>query len=296
MRIKGKELILRAAAKINLYLNVLRECKNGYHEIESIMQSVGLYDRIILRRGKEGIKVFSNRFGVPQGEKNICYQSADLFFHKTGIKEGIRLEIQKFIPLRAGLGGGSADAAATLWGMNKLFGTKISLSELLKWAEELGADVPFCLRGGTSLIKGKGEVLTPLPPIKKGWLILLYPHVPISTSWVYKKVSSLKLQKKRLNIDLFIKLAKEKGLTGIRPFLYNKLEEIVLKEFPSIKMVKNELLKVGVKTPLMTGSGSTIFGIVEDKREGEEIRNKLQRKREIYLVQTVDKSFKEEKE
>lgn len=296
MRREEKELILRAAAKINLYLNVLREYKNGYHEIESIMQSVGLYDRIILRRGKEGIKVFSNRFGVPQGEGNICYQSANLFFRKTGIKEGIRLEIQKSIPLGAGLGGGSADAAATLWGMNKLFGTKISLSELSKWAEEIGADVPFCLRGGTSLIKGKGEVLTPLPPIKKGWLILLYPKIPISTSWVYKKVFSIKLQRRRLNIDLFIKLAKEKGLIGIRSFLYNKLEEIVLEEFPLIKIIKNELLEAGVKTSLMTGSGSTIFGIVEDKREGEKIRDKLQKKREIYLVQTVDKSFKEEKE
>lgn len=296
MRIKGKELILRAAAKINLYLNVLRKYKNGYHEIESIAQSVGLYDRIILKRVKEDIEVFSNCFEVPQGEKNICYQSANLFFRKTGIKEGIKLEIQKFIPLGAGLGGGSVDAAATLWGMNKLFETKISLSELLKWAEELGADVPFCLRGGTFLVKGKGELLTPLPPIKEGWLILLYPQISISTPWVYNKVDSLKLQKKRLNTDLFIKLAKEKGLPGIGPFLYNKLEEVVLKEFPLIRMIKQELLKAGVKIPLVTGSGSTIFGIVKDKSEGEKIKDKIQRRGEIHLVQTVDKSFKEEEE
>ncbi|MCD6231751.1 4-(cytidine 5'-diphospho)-2-C-methyl-D-erythritol kinase [Candidatus Aerophobetes bacterium] len=288
-------MILKAAAKVNLYLNVLGSRKDGYHEIESIIQSVTLYDRIILKREKKKIRVFSNQLGVPQGEKNICYRAAELFLRKTGIKEGIILEIQKSIPLQAGLGGGSADAAATLWGMNKLFETKVSLSELLKWGEVLGADVPFCLRGGTYLVKGKGEILIPLPSIKRGWLILLYPKIPISTCWVYKKATSFSSSpRKRLNIDLFVKETKKKGLIGTETFLYNGLEEIVFREFPSVKMIKEELLKAGARGSLMTGSGSTVFGIIEDKRDGERIKSKFQERGEIFLVQTVDKSFKEE--
>ncbi|MCD6471651.1 4-(cytidine 5'-diphospho)-2-C-methyl-D-erythritol kinase [Candidatus Aerophobetes bacterium] len=289
-----KKLIIWAAGKINLYLNVLGKYRNGYHKIESIMQSVTLSDKITLRPIKKNIKIISNNSKIPLNEKNLCWRAANLFFKRTKIKEGLEIEIYKTIPSGAGLGGGSADAAATLVGMDKLFQTKVESSDLLKWANELGADIPFCLKGGTALVRGKGEKITPLLSIKDGWIILLYPQIPISTSWAYKKVK-VKLTKKKLNIKLINELIEKEGLMGLSPFLYNKLEEVVMEKFPLIKEIKREMLIMGAKGSLMTGSGSTIFTIVENREKAKYILHKLQNRGKVYLVQPTDKSLKEEK-
>ncbi|MEA3485534.1 MAG: 4-(cytidine 5'-diphospho)-2-C-methyl-D-erythritol kinase, partial [Candidatus Aerophobetes bacterium] len=196
-----KKLVLQAAAKINLYLNVLGKRDDGYHEIESVMQSVTLYDKIILRSLKKDISILCDNPEAPSEKHNLCYRAAKLFLKETGIKQGVEIEIHKVIPMRAGLGGGSADAAAVLEGMSKLFGIEVSYLDLLKWAERLGADVPFCLRGGTALVKGKGENILPLPPLRKGWLVLVHPEIPIPTFWIYKKLK-VGLTKKRLNVKL----------------------------------------------------------------------------------------------
>ena len=161
-----EKVTLRVAAKINLYLNILGKRNDGYHEIESIMQSISLYDRLTLRPLKQGIRILSNESDIPASRENICYKTAKLFLQKTNLNKGLQIEIHKAIPVKAGLGGGSADAAATLWGMNRLFQSDILLSDLKEWAGSLGADIPFCLQGGTSLVRGKGEVLIPLPPLK----------------------------------------------------------------------------------------------------------------------------------
>jgi len=288
-----KELTLWAAAKVNLYLNILGKRSDGYHEIESIMQSITLYDKLILKPLKQGIKILSNKPDLPLDRENICYRTAEFFLQKTNLKQGLQIEIHKAIPLKAGLGGGSTDAAATLWGMNKLFQLEVPLSDLTKWASFLGADIPFCLQGGTSLVRGKGEILVPLPPLKNGWLILLNPAIPISTSWVYENIK-IELTKKKLNAKLLAKSIRKEDLSGISKSLYNKLEEVVLERFPLIKLIKDEMEKAGVKGALMTGSGSTIFGIVENKEEGKDILNKLQGKGKGYLVQPIDKSLKED--
>ncbi|MEA1965286.1 MAG: 4-(cytidine 5'-diphospho)-2-C-methyl-D-erythritol kinase [Candidatus Aerophobetes bacterium] len=288
-----KELTIRAAGKINLYLNVLGRYEDGYHEIESIMQSVSLSDRITLRPINKGIRLISNNPEIPLDEKNLSWRAANLFFQRTKIKEGLEIEIYKIIPLGAGLGGGSTDAAATLVGMDKLFQTKVSSSDLLKWANELGKDTPFCLKGGTALVKGKGENLTSLPSIKGGWIILLYPKILISTSWVYERVK-IELTKKRLNVKLLNKLIEKEGLRGLVPLLYNRLEEVVMEEFPLIKEIKREMLSMGAKGSLMAGSGSTIFAIVENREKAKYISHKLQNRGKVYLVQPTDKSLEEE--
>ena len=287
-----EKITLWTAAKINLYLDILGKRNDGYHEIESIMQSITLYDKLILRPLKQGIRILSDDSGLPLGKENICYRTAKLFLQRTNLKQGLEIEIHKAIPGRAGLGGGSADAAATFWGINKLFQLEVLPSDLKKWASSLGADIPFCLQGGTSLVRGKGEILISLPPIKNGWLVLLDPAIPISTSWAYKKVR-IGLTKKKLSAKLLAKLIEEKGLFGISNFLYNKLEEVVLERFPVITSIKKQMEKGGVKGVLMTGSGSTIFGIVENEEKGKEILRKLEGRGRGYLAQPIDKSLKE---
>jgi len=287
-----RKLTLWTAAKINLYLDIVGKRNDGYHEIESVMQSVTLYDRLVLKPFKEGIKILSDEPGIPLGRENLCYKAAELFLKKTKIKQGLQIEIHKTIPRKAGLGGGSADAAATLWGMNKLFGVRVPLIILSKWASLLGADVPFCLRGGTSLVRGKGEILIPLPSLKDGWLVLLDPGIPVSTSWVYEKIRG-ELTKKKLSAKLLATLVEKEGLLGISKFLYNRLEGVVLERFPVMKAVKKEMMQARAKGTLMTGSGSIIFGMVENKKEGESLRSKLQGRGKVYLVQPTDENLKE---
>jgi len=286
-----RKLFLQTAAKVNLYLNVLGKRDDGYHEIESIMQSVTLYDKLILRKLKGGINVWCDDPDVPSGKENLCYRAAELFLKRLKIKQGVEIEIHK--PTRAGLGGGSADAAATLQGMSKLFEVRVSYSNFLKWAEKLGADVPFCLKGGTALVKGKGENVLPLPPLREGWLVLVDPKIPILTSWIYKKLK-VGLTKKRLNVKLLTESLKRQGLCGINAFLYNKLEEVVFEEFPLMRKIKEEMLRAGACGALMTGSGSTIFAVTEGKEEAENILSKLERRGKVYLVQPMDKSLKED--
>jgi len=288
-----RKLFLQTAAKVNLYLNVLGKRDDGYHEIESIMQSVTLYDKLILRKLKGGINVWCDDPDVPSGKENLCYRAAELFLKRLKIKQGVEIEIHKIIPTRAGLGGGSADAAATLQGMSKLFEVRVSYSNFLKWAEKLGADVPFCLKGGTALVKGKGENVLPLPPLREGWLVLVDPKIPILTSWIYKKLK-VGLTKKRLNVKLLTESLKRQGLCGINAFLYNKLEEVVFEEFPLMRKIKEEMLRAGACGALMTGSGSTIFAVTEGKEEAENILSKLERRGKVYLVQPMDKSLKED--
>ena len=287
-----RKLTLWAAAKINLYLDILGKRNDGYHEIESIMQSITLYDRLTFRPLKQGIKILSNESDIPLNRENICYKTAKFFLQKTNSRKGLQIEIHKAIPRKAGLGGGSADAAATLWGMNKLFQSGIPLSDLKKWASSLGADIPFCLQGGTSLVRGKGEILIPLPPLKNGWLVLLDPAIPISTAWVYKRVR-IGLTKKKLSAKLLAKSIRKEGLLEISNFLYNKLEEVVLERFPLVKSIKEKMKEAGARGVLMTGSGSTIFAIVESRGKGEEILNRLKGIGRSYLVQPIDRSLKE---
>ena len=288
-----KELTLQAAAKINLYLDILGRRSDGYHEIESIIQSVRLYDNIILRLKGRGIKIRCTHPEVPLDEENICYRAAEILLTVLGMRQGVEIEIQKNIPIGSGLGGGSADAAATLIGMRKLFQIDIPFSDLSKLALELGSDIPFCLLGGTALVRGRGEKIIPLPLLKDGWFILVDPGISISTRWVYSRLEG-KLTKKRLNIKLIKELIKKEGIRGVSKFpLYNKLEEVVIERFPTLRDIKAKLIEAGATGALMTGSGSTIFAVAEDEERVKSILGRLGKKVRVYAVQATDKSVKE---
>jgi len=288
-----KELAFQAAAKINLYLDILGRRSDGYHEIESIVQSVRLYDKIILRLKGREIKIRCTHPEVPLDEQNTCYRAAEILLTVLGMRQGLEIEIQKNIPIGSGLGGGSADAAATLIGMRKLFQIDIPFSDLSKLALQSGSDVPFCLLGGTALVRGKGEKIIPLPLLKNGWFILVDPGISISTSWVYSRLQG-KLTKKRLNIKLIKELIKKEGMRGVSKFpLYNKLEEVVIERFPTLRDIKAKLIEAGATGALMTGSGSTIFAVAEDEERVKSILGRLGRKVRVYAVQATDKSVKE---
>ena len=288
-----KELTVQAAAKVNLYLDILGRRSDGYHEIESIIQSVKLYDKIILRPRRRGIKIACTHPQVPLDEGNICYRAVEILSTVLGMKQGLEIEIQKNIPVGSGLGGASADAAAALIGTRKLFKMDIPFSDLSKLALELGSDVPFCLTGGTALVRGRGEKIMPLPLLKDGWFILVDPGMSISTSWVYSTLKG-ELTTKRLNTKLIKELMKKEGIRGVSKFpLYNKLEEVVIERFPTLRDIKAKLIEAGAIGALMTGSGSTIFAVAEDEERAKSILDRLGRKTRVYAVQATDKSVKE---
>ncbi len=252
-----------------------------------------LYDKLILRPRRRGITILCKNKGVPLGQKNICYRAAESLLATIGIKQGLEIEIQKNIPVGSGLGGGSADAAATLIGMRKIFDIDISLLDLSKLALGLGSDVPFCLAGGTALVRGRGEKIVPLPQLKDGWFLLVDPGIPISTSWVYSRLKG-KLTKKRLDIKLVKELLKEEGIRGVNKFpLYNKLEEVVVEEFPVLRDIKAKLIEAGATGALVTGSGSCLFAVAENQERVVNILGRLGRELRVNAVRATDKSVKE---
>jgi len=285
---KMKRLILKAPGKINLYLNVLGKRDDGYHQIETVVQSISIYDTLYFEKIKEGIHLICNHPYLCSEKDNLVYRAARLFFKLTNIKAGVRITVDKSIPVGGGLGGGSADAAATLLGLNSLFNTNIPEDNLEKFSSILGSDVPFFIKKGTALLRGRGDAIHPLPSIKEGWIVLVYPNIPISTSWVYSKISS-RLTQEGLNVKLNKDNLKRKISSGqlleVKDLLYNKLEEVVIEEFPLIEEIKNELRKRGARGSLMSGSGSTVFALTEGKKEAEKLARYLQSKGKVYLAQ-----------
>lgn len=292
-----RKLKLKAAAKINLYLDVLFKRDDGYHQIESVVQSVSLYDVLCFEKIKRGIQIISSPPDIIKREDNLIYRAAQFFFQLTNLDPGIKITLKKNIPIAAGLGGGSTDAAATLVGLNYLFATRISISQLMSYSLKLGTDIPFCIRGGTAILRGKGDEVHPLPSIKEGCIVLIYPGIPVSTSWAYSQVNSRLTDKNldaKLDVDLLKKRIISGQLLGIQDLLYNKLEEVVIERFPLIGKIKNYIKRMGVRGVLMSGSGSTVFALVEDEKNGKTLARKLNGKGEIFIVKPTEKAVKED--
>lgn len=283
-----QELTLKAPAKINLYLNVLSKREDGYHEIESLAQSINICDIMHFEKIRRGIQIQSDHPRLPPEGNNLIYRAAQLFFELTGLNSGIKITLQKQIPVGGGLGGGSSNAATTLLGLNRLFETNLCLSDLMTYSEKLGTDIPFCLIGGTALLKGKGERVYPLPSIKEGWLVVVYPGIPVSTSWVYSQLNSrltLGGSRVKLNIEKVKKKLANGRLLEIKDLLYNKLEEVTIERFPVLGSIKEEMRKKGAAGVLMSGSGSTVFGLVENMKEGKKLVSELKEKGVTFLTQ-----------
>lgn len=280
-------LTLPSPAKINLFLEVLAKREDGYHEIRSIFQLIDLCDQVALTRKEEGIAVRVEGEAAPSGRENLAYQAAELLFEEMGIEGGVEIRIEKRIPIGGGLGGGSSNAAATLWGVNLLFGLRLSPEALMDLGARLGADVPFFFTGGLAFASGRGEALQPLPPLPARWVVVANPGVSISTAWVYRTLSvPLTDEALALTIKNFLLHGEgEKALS----LSFNRLEEVVLPRHPEVARLKGLLASWGAKPALMTGSGSSVFGMVPERRQGERMVGRLQEEGiHAVLSRTVD--------
>ncbi|SHO52958.1 4-(cytidine 5'-diphospho)-2-C-methyl-D-erythritol kinase [Anaerocolumna xylanovorans] len=260
---------LKAYAKINLGLDVVRKREDGYHEVRMIMQTIGLYDKVsILRTNNTSITVKTNLPYLPTDENNLVYKAAALIKKTYNISQGVHIILDKKIPVAAGLAGGSSNAAAVLYGLNRLFHLRLPKEELLALGLKLGADVPYCLIRGTALSEGIGEKLTPLPPFPSCYVLIVKPGINVSTRYVYE---NLKLNEEidHPDIDAILLAIKENDLHGAVKHFGNVLETVTTKEYPVIGEIKEQLINAGAITSLMSGSGPTVFGLFDSKENAE---------------------------
>ncbi len=269
----------RAYAKINIGLDVLRRRADGYHEVKMIMQTVDIYDELVLERRKEpGIELRMDNSELPSGGDNLICRAADLLFREKKITEGVNISLTKRIPIAAGMAGGSADAAAALRGLNELFDMGYSLKELQALGVGLGADIPYCLAGGTMLSEGIGEILTPLPAPPAAHLVIAKPDINVSTAFVYGNLHADRLAW-HPDIDGMIVALQKGDLDGITDRLGNVLETVTVKAHPVIEQIKELLRKQGAENALMSGSGPTVFGIFKEKETAARAAEAVERGR-----------------
>lgn len=280
-----ERITLKVPAKVNLYLRVGRKRKDGYHELTSLVQTVSLFDTLTLSPREKGIEIIPS-LPLPRGRENTCFRIAELFFQKTEIEGGVKIRIEKKIPPGSGLGGGASDAAGILLALREIFPQgNLSEKEIFEIAKKVGSDVPFFLRGGTCILRGRGEKIYSLPPLKEGYFVLLYPGFPIFTSWAYQALGE-DLTKKRLNVKLVTTLCESGSLRGIEKILYNSFEKVILKEFPLLKKIKEEIEKEGFPC-LLTGTGSCIFTFTEGEKESTGLREKMGKWGEVWVARPL---------
>lgn len=258
-------LELKALGKINLGLDVLGRRENGYHDVRMVMQTVYLYDRIIMKKSKTpGIRLETNLYYLPVNENNLAYQAAQMLMDEFHIEEGVSIQLDKHIPVAAGMAGGSSNAAAVLFGMNRMFSLGLSQKELMERGVKLGADVPYCIMRGTVLAEGIGEILTPLSPMPKCYVLIAKPAINVSTKMVYEKLDSHEIED-HPDIDGILAGLKAGDLKKVAGSMGNVLERVTVDAYPVIDQIKKMMIKEGALNAMMSGSGPTVFGIFEEK-------------------------------
>ncbi len=264
-------LKLQAYGKINLSLDVLRLRDDGYHDVRMIMQSVRLHDSISIRRSRQpGIRLKTNLPFLPVNENNLMYRAAKLLTEECGITDGVELSLRKVIPVAAGMAGGSADAASVLYGMNRIFRLGLKPRELEERGVKLGADIPFCLRRGTMLSEGIGEMLTALPPMPRCRIVLAKPAISVSTKYVYTNLHVAERPKEaHPDVDAAIAALQQQDLTALSGSLGNILECVTCTAYPEIEALKKLMRDNGAMNAMMSGSGPTVFGIFRDSEKAE---------------------------
>lgn len=281
------KLELKALAKINLGLDVLGRRENGYHDVRMVMQTIYLYDDVILKKRKEpGIKVDTNLFFLPVNEHNIAYQAADLLIKEFGITDGVEIRLTKHIPVAAGMAGGSSNAAAVLFGMNRMFELGLSEQELMDRGVKLGADVPYCIMRGTVLAEGIGEKLTPLSPVPKCYVLVAKPSVSVSTRTVYEKLDSKEIID-HPDIDGLLTGLENGDLMQVAASMGNVLEQVTISDYPVIEEIKDAMKEAGALNAMMSGSGPTVFGLFRERSRAKKalaLIRKRQLAKQVYIT------------
>jgi 4-diphosphocytidyl-2-C-methyl-D-erythritol kinase len=265
---------VKAPAKINLSLDAIKKREDGYHEVEMIMTTVDLADRLDLTSTEDGkIKVDVSEGFVPSDHRNLAYQAASLLKERYQVKQGVSIYITKRIPVAAGLAGGSSDAAATLKGLNDLWSLGLSLDELATLGAEIGSDVSFCVYGGTALATGRGEIIKHIDSPPPCWVILAKPPIGVSTADVYKRLNVNEVE--HAKTEQMIEAIKNQDFKGICNHLHNVLETVTLDMHPEVRKIKEQMQRFGADGVLMSGSGPTVFGLVEKESRLHRVYNGL---------------------
>lgn len=278
---------LKALAKINLGLDVIGRRENGYHDVRMVMQTIYLYDDVTIRKTENpGIVVKTNLSFLPVNDDNIAYKAARMLIDEFGIESGVEITLEKHIPVAAGLAGGSSNAAAVLVGMNRIFDLKLSQKELMERGVKLGADVPYCVMRGTVLAEGIGEILSPLPPMPKCYILIAKPGINVSTKVVYEKLDSKPIEN-HPDIDAIIEGLEENDIYKVAASLGNVLEAVTIEDYPVIEEIKDAMKKAGALNAMMSGSGPTVFGIFDDKKVAKAAKETIKAMgiaKQIYLA------------
>lgn len=269
------EIYLKAYGKINLALDVLRKREDGYHEVRMIMQTVDIFDSINMIKTNSGeIEIETNLFYLPTNENNIVYKAANLLFDEFEIDSGLKIKLKKFIPVSAGMAGGSADAASVMFGINKMFNLKLSKTELMERGVKIGADVPYCLMRGTALSEGIGEQLTALPDVVKCPILIAKPPISVSTKFVYENLRLDQIET-HPDIDGMILAIKDSDIRGVAERMENVLESVTIREYPQIQSLKEMMLEENAMNALMSGSGPTVFGLFENTEDAYRAKERI---------------------
>ncbi|MBN3038284.1 MAG: 4-(cytidine 5'-diphospho)-2-C-methyl-D-erythritol kinase [Candidatus Omnitrophica bacterium] len=279
-------LVLKAPAKLNLYLRVLNKRPDGYHNIETIFEKIGLCDTISLRRRRQGIKVFCRHKDVPGGKANLGFKAAQELLKHAGCSQGVEIEIKKKIPVAAGLGGGSSDAASVLLGVKRLLRLQIPQKKLLKIAAKIGADVPFFLFSGSRAIgRGKGELLKAVNIKRKKWYVLVVPRgLAVSTKQMYQRIRRITLTKRPYGVKIMLRALERNDLTAFNRYSYNSFEGMLQKKYNHVLEIKKALTTLGVDAALMSGSGPCVFGIAASRKEAMYVSEQLSAKKRHWRV------------
>lgn len=281
------KLELKALGKINLGLDVLGRRENGYHDVRMIMQTLYLYDQItITKKETPGIELKTNLFYLPVDENNLAYRAAKLLMDEFKVTEGVSIYLDKHIPVAAGMAGGSSNAAAVLFGINRMFDLGLSQQELMDRGVTLGADVPYCIMRGTVLAEGIGEVLTPLPALPKCYVLIAKPPISVSTKLVYEKLDSHEIEE-HPDIDGIIEGLEAQDIKKVASCMGNVLEKVTIEEYPVIEDIKNVMKSEGALNAMMSGSGPTVFGVFDNKhlaRKAADKIRKMELAKQVYVT------------
>ncbi len=282
-----KRIELKALAKINLGLDVLGRRENGYHDVRMVMQSVYLYDDVIIvQKETPGIVLETNLHFLPTNENNIAYKAAEMLMEEFQIPGGVKIILDKHIPVAAGMAGGSSNAAAVLFGMNRLFQLGLSQQELMDRGVKLGADVPYCIMRGTVLAEGIGEKLTVLPSVPSCTVLIAKPSISVSTKVVYEALDSKEIGA-HPDIDGLIRGLEHGSLIEVASCMGNVLEDVTIPMYPVIERIKTEMKKAGALGAMMSGSGPTVFGLFESRAQAKKAQERIRRRalaKQVYVT------------
>lgn len=282
---------LKARAKINLGLDVLGKRPDGYHEVRMVMQTIGIYDRMILTKiPEDDIRITSNLAFLPVNENNLIYRAIRLLKEEYNFSGGVSVDLNKFIPVAAGMAGGSTDAASALFGVNKLFGLNLSMGRLMELGVKLGADVPYCVMRGTALAEGIGEKLTRITPVPHMWILIAKPPINVSTRLVYEKLDMGGVEH-HPDIDEIIRAIEAQDVVRIAKSMGNVLESVTVPLYPVIETIKQDMIEHGAINAIMSGSGPTVFGIFPDEQTTLACQEFLKQKgdaRQVYITENFN--------